>query len=161
MNIVKGHPVDMVPAAGTNVLFDVWLVSRATHAALDAALAGTGLNADEFAIYSVLTSADTLTPSELARWMSAPATTVSSHVKRFERRGHVKRERNPHDGRSYVLRLTAAGRRTHRSAVEAFVPVLHHVVEELGPREPAVRRALTAIRETIDIPNADEPYVPR
>lgn len=157
MNIVKGHPVDLVPAEGTNVLFDVWLVSRATHGALDAALAGTGLNADEFAIYSVLTSADTITPSELARWMSAPPTTVSSYVKRFERRGHVQREPNPHDGRSYVLRLTAAGRRAHRSAVDAFVPVLHHVVQHLGPREPAVRRALTSLRATFDTPNAAEP----
>lgn len=80
------------------------------------------MTGDEFTIYSVLTSADTLTPSELAQWMSAPATTVSSYVKRFEGRGHVQRERNPHDGRSYVLRLTAAGRRAHRSAVDAFVP---------------------------------------
>ena len=51
---VKGHPVDAV-AGGTNVLFDVWLVSRATTGMLDAALAATGLTADEFGVYSVLT----------------------------------------------------------------------------------------------------------
>jgi len=106
---VKAHPVDRVPAEGTNVLFDVWLVSRATTGLLDAALAPTGLSADEFGIYSVLTSSDGMTPSELARWMSAPSTTVSSYVKRLEGRGHLRRDRNPADGRSYVLRLTPQG----------------------------------------------------
>ena len=91
----------VVPPEGTNVLFDVWLVSRATFAVLDAALAPSGLTADEFAIYSVLTSTDAMTPSELARWMAAPLTTVSSYIKRFEGRGHVTRVENPDDGRSY------------------------------------------------------------
>ncbi len=51
---------------------------------LDTALAPSGLTADEFAIYSVLTTTDAMTPSELARWMAAPLTSMSSYVKRFE-----------------------------------------------------------------------------
>lgn len=147
---VKGHPVDEVPPAGTNVLFDVWLVSRATTGLLDAALAPSGLTADEFGIYSVLTSAETLTPSDLARWMSAPPTTVSSHVKRIEARGHLRRERNPADGRSFVLRLTPAGRAAHAAAGARFGPVLDGVVTALGRREDAVRTALAALREALD-----------
>ncbi len=58
-----------------NVLFTFWLTSRAVHGLLDEALAPAGLTADEFGIYSVLTRSDTMTPSELARWMSAPPTT--------------------------------------------------------------------------------------
>jgi DNA-binding MarR family transcriptional regulator len=134
---------------GTNVLFDVWLVSRAVTGALDAALAPTGLTADEFGIYSVLTTADSMTPSELARWMSAPPTTVSSYVKRLEARGHIERERNPDDGRSYVLSLTPAGRRAHQAAGARFLPVLDHVVSSLGPKEPGVRRALAALRGAV------------
>lgn len=144
------HPVDAVPAEGTNVLFDVWLLSKATSAALDQALAPTGLTPDEFGVYSVLTSAETMTPTELARWMSAPATTVSSYLKRFEARGHVVRERNPDDGRSFVVRLTADGRRAHRAAGKAFLPVLEHVVDALGSREPAVRQALGQLRDVLD-----------
>jgi DNA-binding MarR family transcriptional regulator len=145
---VKGEVADPT-TDGTNVLFDVWLVSRATTGLLDAALAPTGLTADEFGIYSVLTSADSLTPSELARWMSAPLTTVSSHVKRMEGRGHVKRERNPGDGRSYVLSLTPEGRRAHRAAGERFLPVLDLVVDSLGGREAEVRRALAWLRQAL------------
>ena len=143
------HPVDAVPASGTNVLFDMWLVMRATTSLLDAALAPTGLTADEFGVYSVLTSADTLTPTDLATWMSAPPTTVSSYVKRIEARGHVTRERNPTDGRSYVLRLTAEGARTHAAAGEAFLPVLQRVVDELAGDEPRVRRSLQTMRRAV------------
>jgi DNA-binding MarR family transcriptional regulator len=146
---VKPHPVDAVPASGANVLFDMWLVMRATTSLLDAALAPTGLTADEFGVYSVLTSADTLTPTDLATWMSAPPTTVSSYVKRIEARGHVTRERNPNDGRSYVLRLTAEGTRAHAAAVEAFLPVLQRVVDELAGDEPRVRRSLQTMRRAV------------
>jgi DNA-binding MarR family transcriptional regulator len=135
---------------GTNVLFDVWLVSRAATGALDEALAPSGLTADEFGLYSVLTSADTMTPSELARWMSAPLTTVSSSLKRMEERGHLTRARNPDDGRSYVLGLTPEGRRAHQAAGACFLPVLDRVLDALGRGEPQVRGALASLREALD-----------
>jgi DNA-binding MarR family transcriptional regulator len=133
------------PEQGTNVLFDVWRVSRATSGALDRALAPTGLSADEFGLYSVLSSAPSMTPGEVARWMAAPPTTVSSYVKRLESRGHLERSRNPADGRSYVLRLTAEGRAAHQAAGNAFLPVLAQVEAELGQHEPAVRDALALL----------------
>lgn len=148
-SFVNPHPVDSVAVAGTNVLFDVWLLSKAATGVLDAALAPAGLTADEFGVYSVLTSADSLTPSELARWMSAPATTVSSVVKRLERRGHVVREPNPDDGRSSLIRLTPAGRDAHRVAGAAFMPVLEHVNEALGRHERTVRRELARLSDVL------------
>jgi len=133
----------------SNVLFDVWLVSRATTALIDQAVRPAGLDADEFAIYSVLASGDGITPSKLAHWMSAPATTVSSYVKRFERRGHVRRVANADDGRSYLLQLTANGRRTHRAAGELFLPVLERVGEQLGTRASRTRQELRAVHQAV------------
>ncbi|HEX5017818.1 MAG TPA: MarR family transcriptional regulator [Actinomycetes bacterium] len=133
-----------------DVLFMVWLASRATEDLLGRVLAPTGLNGDEFAIYSMLTASRTITPSELARWMAAPATTVSSYVKRFEARGHVVREPNPADRRSYRIRLTPAGRRTHRAAAELFGPVSAAVARDLGADETDVRDSLLKLREVID-----------
>jgi len=124
------------------VLFDVWLVARAVTGLLDRALEPAGLTADEYGVYSVLTTSDAMTPGELARWMSAPPTTVSSYVKRIEARGHLKRERNPADGRSFVLRLTPAGRAVHRRATQAFVPVLGQVLDGLGGKDATVRASL-------------------
>src|SRR3712207_5943057 len=113
---VKTQRAVEVRADEENVLFSVWLVSRATADLLDKALSPSGLDADEVAVYSVLTTAPTVTPTELATWMSAPPTTMSSYSKRFEARGHVVREPNPDDRRSYRLRLTDAGREAHAQA---------------------------------------------
>jgi DNA-binding MarR family transcriptional regulator len=131
-----------------NVLFDVWLVSRATHALIDDAVHPSGLDADEFAIYSVLASTDGMTPTELAHWMSAPPTTVSSYVKRFEQRGHVQRDPNPDDGRSYRVALTVAGRQVHAEAGELFRPVLDEITRRLGNDALETHQRLQALHDT-------------
>ena len=127
------------------MLFDVWLVSRATFGVLDTALAASGLTADEFAIYSVLMTSDAMTPGELSRWMSAPLTSMSSYIKRFESRGHVTREAHPDDGRSYRIRLTASGRAAHSAAGKLFQPVLERVERSLEQPVPTVRVALQGL----------------
>ena len=151
----RSRPVRPLTAAevrveDVDVTFMVWLASRATADLLDAALAPLGLDGDEFAIYSVLTAARTVTPTELSRWMAAPPTTVSSYVKRLEARGHVEREPNPADRRSYLIKLTTEGRRTHRRAVKLFAPLRARVVADLGDQEPQVREALTTLRIVLD-----------
>ena len=133
-----------------DVTFMVWLTFRATADLLDSALAPAGLDGDEFAIYSVLTASPSITPTELARWMAAPPTTVSSYVKRFEARGHVRREPNPADRRSYRIKLTPAGRRAYRAAAALFIPLRTSVASSLGEREDGVREALIALRTVLD-----------
>lgn len=143
-------PADMLDPGLGNVLFGTWLTSRAVHSLIDDVIKPTGLDADEFAIYSVLSRGEGMTPSELSRWMSAPATTVSSYVKRFEKRGHVDRVPNVEDRRSYRLTLTATGRAAHQKAGELFQPTLADVEEALGHNEPDVRLQLLELRRVID-----------
>ena len=137
-----------------NVLFAVWLVSRAANATIDAAMRDTGLDADEFAVYSVLAQGDGMTPTDLAHWMTAPTTTVSSYVKRFEQRGHVERRVHPDDGRSYLIRLTADGREAHRAAGARFLPLLDHVNGLLGPDVDGVRRHLAQLHTAVLTPRS-------
>ncbi len=136
------------PGRSPNLLFDVWLLSRALTSVLDDALAPAGLTADEFAVYSVLTSGP-MTPTDLASWMSAPLTTVSSYVKRFEARGHVTRQANEADGRSYRLALTESGLQAHRRAGACFLPVLASVEGVLGLAVDDVRAAVAAARGAV------------
>ncbi len=143
------EPVAELDAGLGNVLFDVWLVSRATTALVGDAVRSAGLDADEFAIYSVLASTEGMTPTELAHWMAAPATTVSSYVKRFERRGHVRRVPNPEDRRSYRVQLTADGRSAHRHAGELFQPLLDEVTRRMGPQVPRTHRHLRALHQVL------------
>jgi DNA-binding MarR family transcriptional regulator len=133
-----------------NVLFDTWRLSRAVGALLDAVLAPGGLTADEFGVYSVLAGASGITPTELARWMAAPPSTVSSYVTRFERRGHVERVANPGDQRSYLIRLTPAGRRAHTQASAGVAPTLARVLAALGDQEAAVRAALRSLLAAVE-----------
>ena len=149
-----GRPLDRGPS---NVLFDAWLVSRSVHQLIDTAIEESGLDADEFAVYSVLASGDGLTPSELAHWMSAATTTVSSYVKRFERRGHIARTPNPEDGRSYRVQLTAAGRDAHRRAGELFAPVLAQTEASLGTQVQNVHAQLLMLLRTIDTVRDEQP----
>jgi DNA-binding MarR family transcriptional regulator len=132
-----------------NVLFDVWLVSRAATARITEVVRAAGLDADEFAVYSVLASTDGMTPTELAHWMAAPTTTVSSYVKRFTRRGHVERVANPGDGRSYRLRLTDEGRAVHLAAGMRFLPLLEEVTGRLGPGVADTHDRLRALHEAL------------
>jgi len=149
-NPVQGLSAAEVAEEDVDVTFMVWLTSRATADLLDAALAPAGLDSDEFAIYSVLSAAPLITPTELARWMAAPPTTVSSYVKRFEARGHVQREPNPADRRSYRIKLTPEGRRAHRAASALFKPLRTQVAAKLGAREGEVREALVTLRTALD-----------
>ena len=135
-----------------NVLFAVWLVSRAANSTIDATISDAGLDADEFAVYSVLAQGDGMTPTDLARWMTAPTTTVSSYVKRFEQRGHVERGQHPDDGRSYLIRLTAEGREAHRVAGSRFLPLLDNVNRLLGPDVDDVRQRLTQLHAAVIAP---------
>jgi len=149
-NSVKALTPGEVRDEDVDVTFMVWLTSRATTDLVDSVLAPAGLDGDEFAIYSVLTAAASITPTELARWMAAPPTTVSSYVKRFEARGHVEREPNPADGRSYRIKLTPAGRRAHGAAAKLFIPMRTRVEEGLGAQATEVREALLTLRSVLD-----------
>src|ERR687886_7692 len=139
-----------VRAQRVDPLFLVWLVARATEDLMDAVLRPAGVTGDEFALYSVLAASPGITPSELSRWMAAPATSVSSYVKRLEARGHLVRKPHPSDRRSYRIHLTAAGRRTHRAASALFGPVRARVIEELAARDVRVEDSLLLLREVVD-----------
>lgn len=143
--------------ADENVLFALWSAARATTELLDTALAPAGLDADEFAVYSLFLAREQVTPTELARWMSAPATTVSSYIKRFERRGHVRRVPHPSDRRSYSVSLTDAGRATHQAAAELFLPAVQAVDAVLGPAERSVLHALRQLRSAVGAVRANPP----
>jgi DNA-binding MarR family transcriptional regulator len=52
-----------------------------------------------------------VTPGELAAETGMPPTTIRDYVRRLAERGDVRKVRNPSDGRSYHLVLSAKGQR--------------------------------------------------
>lgn len=144
-----------------NVLFSVWALARSVEAMLDEALAPSGIGADEFALYSVLRTGGAITPTELARWMVAAPTTVSSYIKRLQARGHLRRTSDPDDGRRSLLELTPSGLAQHQAAARLFAPRLNLIEETLGRQEPTVRRALASLRRAMDVEGARPSEAPR
>ena len=138
-------------ADGRTLLFDVWVVANSTRALLDNALRPSGLSAEEFALYSALRRDGGVTPTELAALMAFPSTTVSSIVARLERRGHVRRARNPDDARSYRIQLTPAGRATHSAAAKLFAPVFAGVKAALTLPIAEALAALAAINSAVHV----------
>jgi DNA-binding MarR family transcriptional regulator len=133
---------------------DIWLISRAVTARITDVVREARLDADEFAIYSVLASSEGMTPTELAHWMAAPPTTVSSYVKRFTRRGHVERFNNEDDRRSYLIRLTDEGRAVHRAAGILFLPLLDQVSQRLGPNGATTHAQLRSLHDALSADHA-------
>ncbi len=140
-----------------DTLFLVWLAARPTEALVDATLAPAELTGDEYALMSVLEARTTATPTDLVRWMGAPPTSVSSHLKRLEARGHITRSANPDDRRSTLIQLTPAGRQVRARAAALFGPVCEEVAQGLAGRVDEVRDALLRVREVVDDVRAGRP----
>lgn len=143
-----------------SLIFDIWLVSGLTAGLLDEVLEGTGLNGDDFGMYSLLRRYGPATPTQVHRWTGLRPTTVSAHLKRLEKRGHVTRSANPADGRSHRVVLTKTGEKAHDRATEPFLEAMHLLRAKFVPdtvRERLVLQHVDAVlRETAGLD--ERPY---
>ena len=110
---------------------------RATHATLDALavrLADLNLTASEINVLANLADGRTRSIGELGSDTATKPTTLTSVLDRLVRKGHVTRELDPADRRSFRVSLTADGRRVADAA--------------RGAAEDLERMALAAISDT-------------
>jgi DNA-binding MarR family transcriptional regulator len=121
----------------SSVLFDLFAASQRVRTLLATAMDGSGLTPDEYAVYSALLEFEPLSPTEMAQVVGMPPTTMSHYVREMREREHVEEQPNPRDGRSRMLRLTAAGRAAHRRANVAFEEAYSRFVGGLADPEAA------------------------
>src|SRR4051812_28179188 len=93
--------------------------------------------AGSFAVYSVIAAEQPVTPSRLADILGMPPTSLSYVIRRMHESGHLRRVRNPADGRSVLLQLSAKGRRVTDDAMGGFI------------------RAIAAFRAELDVDEAE------
>lgn len=133
------------------ILLDVFTTNQKRERLIEAALAGTKLPPEDYPLYVFIGTAGPLTPTELARELGMPLTTVLFRIRRIEERRHVERVANPDDGRSYLVRLTPAGERLLAFARPLFRARALAVEARLGEgRVDALREALTELGEAIE-----------
>ena len=135
----------MPPGSRLSLLFDLFATEQRVRTLLLRAMADAGLRPDEYAVYSVLFDEGPQTPSDLARRVGMPPTTMSHFVRTLLERGHAIREVVAADRRSYRLALTEDGLRAHAAAGRAFRQADDRFMAALTVDEDDARVMLAAI----------------
>ena len=137
------------------LLLQPFVVSQLTSALVGGIVEGSEVSAPEFALTSWLAVVGGATPSGLSRDLGMAPTTLSAMIERLVRKGQVRRVRNPEDGRSYVLELTATGTATNRRNVARFAKAITALRANLETDEDELLAALrsfeAALRKTLDL----------
>ena len=133
------------------ILFEVFWTQQKRKRLVEAALQGIELPPEDYPFYVTIGADGPLTPTGLADLLEMPLSTVLFRVRRLERAGHAERVDNPDDGRSFLIRLTPAGRRLLDRARPRFRDYAEAVEQRLGRRKTSVLGAgLVELREAID-----------
>ena len=143
--IVTTSRNDRAADSSLSPLFHLFTANQRAHALLNRAMQNSPLSAEEYAAYSVIFEVDHITPSDFARTLGLPLTTALDRVRAMLHRGHIRKLRNPRDQRSYLLELTAAGRKAHRGANAHFAPADDRLLAILGSARKDVSAALVKL----------------
>ena len=135
------------PGSHLSLLFELFAAEQRVRTLVVDAMADADLRPDEYAVYSVLFDEGPHTPTDLARRVGMPATTMSHFVRTLLARGHAEREMVAADRRSYRLALTPAGLRAHAAAGRAFNEADDRFMAAFGLDEAATAATLKAIGE--------------
>src|SRR3954451_4257051 len=128
-----------------SLLFELFATEQRVRTLILVAMADSELRPDEYAVYSVLFDVGPQTPTDLARRVGMPPTTMSHYVRALLDRQHASREVVAGDRRSYRLALTASGIRAHANAGRAFAEADRRFSEAFSIDEETARTILAAI----------------
>ncbi len=130
-----------------SLFYEVFVLGQAVKRLLETAMANGPLRPEEYAVYSVVFEAESVTPTAMAAALAMPLTTVMDWIGLMERRGHARRRPHPSDGRATLLTLSAEGLRVHREANRQFERAYRALLEALPADERPLREAMVALRE--------------
>ena len=133
------------------ILLDLFRTNQVRERLIESALEGLVLPPEDYPFYVLIGAEGPWTPTALAGRMAMPLSTVLFRVGRLEKRGHVERDPNPDDRRSYLVQLTDAGQRLLGEARPRFRAYAEAVEARLGTeRIGQMREGLTDLREAIE-----------
>ncbi len=141
--------VKPAPARDISLLFDLFVVNQHLRRLAGHALAGAGLRADEYAVYSLLFEQGPMTATEMGRRAGLPLTTVLDYLRSMDARGHLRRERHPRDGRAQNVSLTLAGVAQQRTTNAAWEVMRLRVEAGLVMPGADIRAALQALDDAV------------
>ena len=134
------------PPEDLDLLLEVVLVSHFTQELVRSEFAADGLDPYMFGLLVHVHERGTMTPSQLAEETRVTNTTIRDQVQNLVERGLLSRRPNPEDARSYLLELTAKGRRFHERGSVAHERAKQRLERELGRPLSEVRAAVVQLR---------------
>jgi len=131
----------LIQEAYTAATLIATLVERELHA--------RGVPSQLFSLLGWIRVLQPVAPGHLSFSTGIPPTTLRDYLRRLVERGDIRRTKNPSDGRSYLVMLTAAGVRTvdrGRPAIaDAFARLERHLPRDAGE----FARYATELREAL------------
>ena len=76
-----------------------------------------------------------LSPSDLIFWTMVTSGTMTNRLDKLESAGLIKRQKNPEDGRGFVVGLTTEGHEVIDSAINDHVKNQHDLISGLSEQE--------------------------
>ena len=132
-----------------SVLFDLYVAAQLTGQLLELELAGADVPVEDFALYNAIVHFERATPTQLARHLGLPLSTLLFRFGRIERRGHGVRVRNPRDRRSSLFALSARGRRAHDVAKPRFEEALQSIHRHLATDAETIQDSLADLAHAV------------
>jgi DNA-binding MarR family transcriptional regulator len=131
--------------ADVSLLFDLFVASQRVRRVLADGMAGSGMKADEYAVYSLLFMHGPLTATEMARQLGLPLSTALDYLKSIDAAGHLERGPHPADGRAVQVALNSAGIAAQVRANASWEVVRKQLEGSLRLPKADVRAALQAL----------------
>lgn len=116
-----------------------------------ARLAPLGLSVQTCGVLNLLADEGPLSQQAIGEMLGIDRTTMVDLVDELERAGIVRRERNPHDRRSYAVTLTPQGKVKQKRAARAFDAA---VDDFFAPLSPAEREQFAGMLRRLLVPSA-------
>lgn len=96
---------------------------------------GSGLSLPQMHTIEVLGNSRNIRMKELSEKLGVSTGTLTVMIKRLEKGGYVIRQKDPDDGRSFLLDLTAAGEKVYDEHHMLHIRLSEHIVEILTSEE--------------------------
>ena len=132
------------------ILLEAWTTAQRIEQLVRRELENAGAWTPHYGLLAMVHVREPVTPTALARAMGMAPATLSDRLDELFALGHVRRAANPDDGRSYLIRTTAKGRRALDRAA-AITRRMHRDVERgLGRPLQEVETAIADLTRAVE-----------
>jgi len=134
-----------------DLLAEVWALNHSVERASTRIEARIGVTAQQRLLIRFVGRHPGISAGALAELLCVDASTVSTSVKRLEKRRLLRRRRDDHDGRKTVIELLAAGKALDRKEADTIEGALEALLSETpAARVEAVREFLRDLVRRVD-----------